>query len=223
MMLQQLHRFVACRDLHLGLDHVPEFELWFATPATTPFFAEVVLLLDDVATFVETDNEVFFAEATELVVLVALLDEFFVVSELVVAVAFLLDATDELFLLLDLTADELFTLLELFLLLATDELFTLLELFLLLATDELFTLLELFLLLDLTADELFTLLELFLLLDLTADELFTLLDLIADELFTLDCTELFVLAIDELSLPILKLIAMLAVLVVKPTMFCHGF
>ena len=81
---------------------MPEFELWFATPATTPFFAEVVLLLDDVATFVETDDEVFFAEATELVVLVALLDEFFVVSELVVAVAFLLDATDELLALLEL-------------------------------------------------------------------------------------------------------------------------
>ena len=91
-----------------------------------------MLLLDDVAAFVETDDEVFFAEATELVVLVALLDEFFVVSELVVAVAFLLDATDELL--------------------------ALLELFLLLAIDELFTLLELFLLLDLTADELFTLL-----------------------------------------------------------------
>lgn len=81
---------------------MPEFELWFATPATTPFFVEVVLLLDDVATFVETDDEVFFAEATELVVLVALLDEFFVVSELVVAVAFLLDATDELLALLEL-------------------------------------------------------------------------------------------------------------------------
>ena len=83
-------------------------------------------MLDDVAAFVETDDEVFFAEATELVVLVALLDEFFVVSELVVAVAFLLDATDELL-----------ALLELFLLLATDELFTLLELDLLL--DELLT------------------------------------------------------------------------------------
>ena len=47
-----------------------------------------MLLLDDVAAFVETDDEVFFAEATELIVLVALLDEFFVVSELVVAVAF---------------------------------------------------------------------------------------------------------------------------------------
>ena len=72
-----------------------------------------MLLLDDVAAFVETDDEVFFAEATELVVLVALLDEFFVVSELVVAVAFLLDATDELFALLELfllldTTDELF-------------------------------------------------------------------------------------------------------------------
>ena len=126
-----------------------------------------MLLLDDVAAFVETDDEVFFAEATELVVLVALLDEFFVVSELVVAVAFLLDATDELFALLELfllldTTDELFALLELFLLLAIDELFALLELFLLLATDELFALLELFLLL--ATDELFALLELFLLL-----------------------------------------------------------
>ena len=184
---------------------MPEFELWFATPATTPFFAEVVLLLDDVAAFVETDDEVFFAEATELVVLVALLDEFFVVSELVVAVAFLLDATDELL-----------ALLELFLLLATDELFTLLELFLLLAIDELFALLELFLLLAI--DELFTLLELFLL--LATDELFTLLDLTTDQLFTLDTAELFVLLDDAILDQIIGKLNVFSV-VSKFTIFCH--
>ena len=185
-----------------------------------------MLLLDDVAAFVETDDEVFFAEATELVVLAALLDEFFVVSELVVAVAFLLDATDELFLLL--AIDELFTLLELFLLLATDELFALLELFLLLATDELFALLELFLLLAtdelfLLLDELFTLeLELFLLLDeLLTDELDLLLDT-AELLFTLLELDLLLEFDDWLEL-IANLMLRLAMLVSNPTMFCHGF
>ena len=109
-------------------------------------------LLDDVAAFVETDDEVFFAEATELVV----------------AVAFLLDTTDELF-----------ALLELFLLLATDELFTLLDELLIL---ELFLLLlKILLELDFLLDELFTL-ELFLLLDETLLEL----DFFDDELFTLE-------------------------------------
>ena len=170
-----------------------------------------MLLLDDVAAFVETDDEVFFAEATELIVLVALLDEFFVVSELVVAVAFLLDATDELF-----------TLLELFLLLAIDELFALLELFLLLdTTDELFALLELFLLL--ATDELFTLLELDLL--LATDELFTLLelDLLLDELLTDELELDLLLELDDWLELIANLMLRLAMLVSNPTMFCHGF
>ena len=182
---------------------MPEFELWFATPATTPFFAEVVLLLDDVAAFVETDDEVFFAEATELVVLAALLDELFVVSELVVAVAFLLDATDELL-----------TLLELFLLLATDELFTLLELFLLLdelLTDELDLLLD-----ELLTDELDLLLD-----ELLTDELDLLLDT-AELLFTLLELDLLLEFDDWLEL-IANLMLRLAMLVSNPTMFCHGF